>query len=75
MRREAKAIKKLLQVHKTDKVDGTHVKLNDKDDYHDEVMKAWDDITGTELDYKEVIRDWIRSSEEGVDEDSKIGGA
>ena len=54
IRREAKAIKKLFMVQKTDKVDGTYVRLHHKDEYHEEVMKAWDDITGTELDYKEV---------------------
>ena len=53
-RTEVKAIKKLLAVKKTDQVWKSDLKPHHPEEYHEEVQQAWDDITGAELDHREV---------------------
>ena len=48
------SVKKILTVKASDKVWDTAAKGKDKDEFHEAIPQAWDDITGVELDPRAV---------------------
>ena len=52
--REVKAVKKLLSVSASDKVWNPEQRAHHPDEFHEIISQAWDDVTGAELDGKEV---------------------
>ena len=54
IKKEVKAIKKLLSVGAKDKVWHPEARVHQPDDFHENLSQAWGDLTGAELDAKEV---------------------
>jgi len=54
--KEIGMLKKLLTVTSRDKVWKPDVQAHHEPEFHAELEKAWDDITGAELDYGEVVK-------------------
>jgi hypothetical protein len=48
-------LKKLLTVKSTDKIWKPELQAHHEPEQHAELQKAWDDVTGAELDYKDVV--------------------
>ena len=67
---EDKAVRKLLSVSAKDKVWNPEQRTHHPDEFHAKLIQAWDDITGAELDSKEVRK--ARMTEIGYAKDKKV---
>ena len=68
--KEDKAVTELLSVSAKDKVWNPEQRAHHPDDFHEVLSQAWDDITGAELDRREVRK--ARMTEIGYPRDKKV---